>query len=361
MKTINRLPITDGYKMPAEYEEHSCSLFLWPERRDIWRNGARPVQSAITKLITTVSKYEKVIVGVTSSQFMNAKKSLPENVQLFEVSYDDIWIRDTGPTFIKNGNNICGVDWTFNAWGGIAEGSYFPWNLDELLPQKVLEWFSADRYKSSLVVEGGAFHVDGEGTFIAIKECILNANRNPNLTLAKAEKVFSDYLGITKFIWLNKGLHLEENNGHIDNMCSFLKPGEVVMAWTNNKNDPQYEISKDAYEILSNATDSKGRKLVVHKLILPQALYITEDESSGIEYSQFAIPRLKGDRLPASYINFYFVNGGVIIPKFGCEEDKIAYQQFIKFFPSREIVQIDSREFLIGGGGIHCLVQQVPK
>ena len=361
MRTITTLPFIDGFRLPAEFEEHACSILLWPERRDIWRNGARPVQLAITKLITEISKFEKVIVGVTSSQFMNAKNLLPENVQLMEVSYDDIWIRDTGPTFIKNRDSIRGVDWTFNAWGGVSGGSYFPWNLDELLAQKVLEWFSTDRYKSTLVVEGGAFNVDGEGTLIAIKDCILNTNRNPKLTLEKVEKVFSDYLGIKKFIWLNEGLYLEENNGHIDNMCSFLKPGEVVLAWTDNKEDPQYEISRDAFDILSNATDLMGRQLIVHKVKIPKALYISEDESLGIEHSQFAIPRLKGDLLPASYINFYFVNGGIILPKFGCEEDDITLQQFKKYFPSRNIVQIDSREFLIGGGGIHCLTQQVPK
>lgn len=360
MRTLKTKPYEDGFYMPAEFSEHRATLIFWPERRDVWRNGARPVQRVIKQLATIISKFEKVIVGVTRDEFLNARSMLPEDVSVFEISYDDAWIRDTAPAFVTNGKELRGVDWEFNAWGGLNGGSYFPWMLDNIVPQKVLEWLHADRYKASITLEGGAIQVDGEGTLIAIKDCILNPNRNPNMDQTEVEQILSDYLGVKKFIWLEKGLYLEENNGHIDNMCSFIRPGEVFLTWTENINDPQYERSYQAYEILSKSVDAKGRSIKVNKLNLPKPLYITEKEADGIELSEYALPRLKGDRLPASYLNFYFVNGGVIVPRFNCEEDELALAQFKKVFTERVVVQLDAREILLGGGGLHCMTMQIP-
>lgn len=360
MITLKTKPYEDGFYMPSEFSEHRATLILWPERRDVWRDGARPVQRVIKELATIIAQFEKVIVGVTREEFSNARSMLPENVSVFEISYDDAWIRDTAPAFITDGGKLRGVDWEFNAWGGLNGGSYFPWMLDNMIPQKVLEWFDADRYKAGITLEGGAIQVDGEGTLIAIKECILNSNRNPGMSQAEIEQVLHDYLGIKKIIWLEKGLYLEENNGHVDNMCTFIRPGEVFLAWTDNINDPQYEISQRAFEVLSKSMDAKGRLLKVRKLVLPDPLFITEEEARGIELSEYALPRLKGDRLPASYLNFYFVNGGVIVPKFNCAEDEMALVQFKKAFLDRTIIQIDAREILLGGGGIHCMTMQIP-
>lgn len=360
MRTLKTKPCDDGFYMPAEFSEHKATLILWPERRDVWRDGARPIQRAITKLANIIVKFEKVIVGVTRKEFMNARKMLSEDVLVYEISYDDAWIRDTAPAFVINGDELRGVDWNFNAWGGLNGGSYFPWMLDDLIPQKVLEWLHADRYKANITLEGGAIHVDGEGTLIAVKECLLNPNRNAGVSQDEMEQVLHDYLGIKKIIWLNKGLYLEENNGHIDNMCSFIKPGEVFLAWTDDVNDPQYDISHEAYQILSNSVDAKGRKIKVRKLELPKPIFITEEEAKGIELSEYALTRMAGDRLPASYLNFYFVNKGIIVPKFNCSKDEIALKQFKKVFDNRTIVQFDVREMLLGGGGVHCMTMQIP-
>lgn len=360
MRTRTTKPTLDGFHMPAEFDEHFATLLMWPERRDIWRNGARPVQRIIVQLAETISQFEKVIVGVLPTQFMNAKSLLPDNLSVMEVTYDDIWCRDTGPSFITNGTELRGVDWVFNSWGGIDEGSYYPWELDDLLPQKILEWFSADRYKCDMVLEGGAIHVDGEGTLIAIKSCILNKNRNPNKNISDVEEILKDHLGVSKIIWLENGLYLEENNGHIDNICSFIRPGEVLLAWTEDPNDPQYAVSHSAYKILSETPDAQGRNLRIHKLLMPPPQFMTQDESDGVEFSQYAIPRLGGDRLPASYMNFYFINGGAIVPKFGCREDDLAMDVFRSVMPERKIIPIPAREFLLGGGGIHCVTAQIP-
>lgn len=360
MRTLTTNPYEDGFYMPAEFSEHRATLILWPERRDVWRDGARPVQRVIKELASIIAKFEKVIVGVTRDEFLNARSMLPENVSVFEISYDDAWIRDTAPAFVTDGKELRGVDWEFNAWGGLNGGSYFPWMLDNIVPQKVLEWLHADRYKASITLEGGAIQVDGEGTLIAIKDCILNPNRNPNMNQTEMEQMLYNYLGIKKIIWLEKGLYLEENNGHVDNMCSFIRPGEVFLAWTDNVNDPQYEISHNAYEILSKSVDAKGRSIKVRKLKLPEPLFITGEEADGIELSEYALPRIKGDRLPASYLNFYFVNGGVIVPGFNCAEDEVALTQFKEVFTGRTVIQLNVREILLGGGGLHCMTMQIP-
>lgn len=346
--------------MPGEFEEHLATLLLWPERRDIWRDGARPAQRSLRDLAIIISRYEPVIVGVTSSQFMNARHMLPKEIPVVEVSYDDAWIRDTAPAFITNGDSLKGINWRFNSWGGVEEGSYFPWMLDDLLSRKIAEWFRMPLIDAPFVIEGGGIHVDGEGTLIACKDCLLNPNRNPGVSENAIEAYFHDALGIDKVIWINRGLYLEENNGHIDNMCAFVRPGTVLLAWCNDENDPQYEISKDAYEVLKNETDAKGRPMEVIKMPLPPNIYITKEEEEGIETSLYALPRLKGDKVPASYINYYFINGGVIVPQFNCAQDKEVLDIFLKVFPDRDVIGFNPHEFLLGGGGVHCMTMQVP-
>lgn len=350
-----------GFRMPAEFEEHSATLLLWPERCDVWRGGAKPAQQAVADLAKEISAFEPVVVGVTAGQYMNARNMLPNDISVFEISYDDAWIRDTAPTLITDGIELRGVDWIFNAWGGIEEGSYFPWMLDDLVARKIIEWFGAKRYRMDIVLEGGAIHVDGEGTLIAIESCVLNKNRNPNKRKEEIEEKFHDFLGVTKVIWLKRGLYLEENNGHIDNMCAFVRPGEVVLAWCDDEEDPQYEISREAYEILSDSLDARGRKLTIHKLPMPKPLYMSDEESSGLDKSNYALERNAGDRLPASYVNFYFVNGGVIVPKFSCDMDEQVMRLYKRIFYDRRIIPVNVREFLLGGGGVHCMTTQIPQ
>jgi agmatine deiminase len=367
----------EGYCMPAEFSEHRATWMLWPERTDIWRLGGKPAQHKFTVIANTLSEYESVIVGVNQSQYENARNRLSERVRVIELSYDDAWIRDTGPTFLVNKNGeLCGVDWFFNAWGGIGHvsedggwnltGSYFPWKLDDLVARKVLEIESVKRYRCPLLLEGGAIHVDGKGTLIATKECI--QGRNPNMTAARIEEILSKYLGVKNFIWLDRGLYLEENNGHIDNMCCFADERTILLNWCDDSNDPQYEISLEAYEILSKANNSSGSSYNIIKVSQPPALCITDEEYSGVDSSEYAIQRLSNNRLPASYINAYPCNGAILIPSFATsfderplEYDIAALKAYQEAFRDREVIQISSRELLLGGGGIHCVLQQVPK
>jgi agmatine deiminase len=347
--------------MPGESEPHAGTWMLWPERPDNWRDGARPAQQAFVAVASAISQFEPVTVGVNQRQFDHARASLPPQVRVVEISSNDAWVRDTGPTFVVNGRGeIRGVDWRFNAWGGLHGGLYFPWDLDERVAQKVLEIEDADHYAAPLVMEGGAIHVDGEGTLFTTGECLLNPNRNPQLSKADIERLLAEYLAVERFVWLDKGIFQDETNGHIDNICAPVRPGVVALAWTDDRNDPQYEISKDAFERLSAATDARGRRLEVVRIHIPAPVLITAEEAAGVDRTRDTLPRKAGDRLAASYVNYYVCNGGVIVPTFDDPQDRPALNTLAKLYPDRRVVGVPAREILLGGGNIHCITQQQP-
>ena len=357
---IDSTPRKDGFRMPGEFENHAGTWMLWPERPDNWRLGAKPAQKAFAQVAIAISQFEPVTMGVSQAQFSNARSMLPGNIRVVEISSNDSWMRDCGPTFVSNGMSIRAVEWEFNAWGGLTGGLYFPWDMDNLVACKVAEIERVDRYKAPLVLEGGSIHVDGEGTLITTRECLLNPNRNPDLSQVQIESLLVDYLNITKIIWLNRGIYNDETSGHVDNICCFIRPGEVALAWTDDKNDPQYEISLENFELLQAATDARGRKLIVNKVHLPHPVLITQEESEGVDHIEGTLPRQGGDRLAASYINFYLCNGGAIVPIFNDPLDTPGLQQLQQLMPERKVVGIYAREILLGGGNVHCITQQQP-
>ena len=347
--------------MPGEFERHLGTYMIWPERPDNWRYGAKPAQKVFAKVAGAISEFEPVTVCVSHAQYQNARAQLPSEVRVVEMSNDDSWMRDCGPTFVTNGSEIRGVDWEFNAWGGLVDGLYFPWDKDDAVAGKVCELECVNRYRTDgFVLEGGSIHVDGEGTLVTTEECLLSDGRNPDMTKSEIEEKLREYLGIEKIIWLPRGIYLDETNGHVDNIFSFVRPGEAVLAWTDNKDDPQYEISNAALDVLLRETDAKGRKINVHKLHLPSPVLITEEESEGVDAIDGTLPRNPGDRLAASYANFYIANGAVFLPLFGDEKDEDAKNLLSHLFPEREVIGIYAREILLGGGNIHCITQQVP-
>ncbi|WP_099973993.1 agmatine deiminase [Lactobacillus terrae] len=362
MKTLQSSPQKDGYRMPGEFENHKGVYILWPERPDNWRDGAKPVQHTFVKVAEAISQFEEVTVGVSDRQYTNARHMLPDNIKVVEISNDDSWIRDCGSTFVVNDKgDIRGVDWTFNAWGGLVDGLYFPWDKDDRVAQKVTEMENTDRYRlDDFVLEGGSIHVDGEGTLIVTEECLLSEGRNPQLSKDQIESILKEYLNVEKIIWLKRGIYLDETNGHVDNIANFVEPGKIALAWTDNEDDPQYEISKENYDILVNSTDAKGRKIEVEKLYLPSPILITKEESEGVDAVDGTLPRLEGDRLAASYVNYYTANGGIVFPMFNDPMDDKARETLQKLYPDRKIVGIPAREIILGGGNIHCITQQVP-
>ncbi|HZW02750.1 MAG TPA: agmatine deiminase, partial [Anaerolineaceae bacterium] len=238
---------------------------------------------------------------------------------------------------------------------------YFPWDRDDQVARKVAEIEWVDRYKAPIVLEGGSIHVDGEGTLLTTEECLLNPNRNPSLSREELEAVLKDYLNIQKIIWLSRGVYNDETNGHVDNIACFIRPGVVALTWTDDKDDPQYEISQDAYRRLSEAVDACGRKLEIHKIHQPGPIYITAEESQGVDAIEGTLPRQAGDRLAGSYINFYLANGGAVVPVFDDPHDPAAVAALQALMPERKVVTVPAREILLGGGNIHCITQQQPK
>jgi agmatine deiminase len=360
-RTLDSNPRRDGYRMPGEFEPHAGCWLLWPERPDNWRLGAKPAQQTFATLAAAIAASEPVTVGVSAAQFAHARRLLPAAVRVVELSANDAWVRDTGPTFVVNDRGgVRGVDWRFNAWGGLQGGLYFPWDRDEAVAQKIIEIEGCERYRAPFVLEGGSIHVDGQGTLITTEECLLNPNRNPGLSRAEIETLLKRYLDVEAIIWLGKGVHLDETDGHIDNLCAYVRPAEVVLTWTTDRNDPQYEISRDAYDRLMDARDARGRRFKVHKLHQPGPLHMTAEEAAGIDAAEGTQPRTAGHRLAASYVNFYIGSRRIVAPLLDRKRDTDALNRLQALFPKREVVGVPGREILLGGGNVHCVTQQVP-
>jgi agmatine deiminase len=360
-RTLTRTPQADGYWMPGEFERHAGTWMLWPERLDNWRAGAIPAQTAFAAVAAAIARFEPVSIGVSAAQYEFARAQLDARVRVIELSSNDAWMRDVGPTFVVNAaGKRRAVDWQFNAWGGLNGGLYFPWDQDALVAQKLAAVEGVDRYAAPLIMEGGAIHADGQGTLLVTEQCLLNRNRNPHLSKAEIESLLCKYTGASTIIWLGDGVINDETDGHIDNLACFARPGEVCLTFPASKRDPQWGVSSEALERLHAARDARGRKLKVHRLPSPGPLRMTAAEAAGVQHRAGAKPRAAGERLAASYANFYIANGGIVMPLLDSRTDAAAIAQLKRIFPEREVVGVPGREILLGGGNIHCITQQVP-
>jgi len=359
--TLETTPAADGFRMPAEFEPHSGCWMAWPERTDNWRLGAKPAQAAFAAVAEAIAASEPVTVAASDAQFENCRAALPAEVRVVEVSTDDAWMRDIGPTFvIDEDGRRRGVDWRFNAWGGTEGGLYFPWDRDDRAAAKVLEVEGNDRYRAPIVLEGGAIHVDGKGTVLTTEQCLLNPNRNPEISREQVERALLDYLGAEKVIWLGAGVFEDETDGHVDNLACFARPGTVLLTWTDDQDDPQHRISRDARERLEAATDARGRAFEIILLPSPGPLHISAEEAEGVDAVAGTAPRRAGDRMAASYVNFYLGNSRIVYPLLDPRHDDEAEAILRRAFPERAVVGVAAREILLGGGNIHCITQQVP-
>ncbi|MBE5961573.1 MAG: agmatine deiminase [Lachnospiraceae bacterium] len=363
MKILHTTPAADGFFMPAEFEEHDGCFMIWPERADSWQYGGIAAKKAFAKVAMAIAKSEEVTMLASAAEYDTARRMLPEYIRVVEMSTDDAWARDCAPTFVKNKEGeVRGIDWYFNAWGGLVDGLYFPWDKDNKVARKVCDLERLDCYDArDFVLEGGSIHSDGEGTVMVTEACLLSKGRNPDMTKDEIEEKLKQYLGAKKVIWLERGIYNDETNEHVDNICAFVKPGEVVLAWTDDEEDPQYELSKSCYDILSQETDACGRKIVIHKLPLPKPICMQKEECEGLAWMEDEPTRTDGERLAASYVNFYISNGAIVMPSFGDPADHAAAEILGELFPEREIIPISARDILIGGGNIHCITQQLPK
>lgn len=359
--TLTSTPAADGYRMPAEWDDHAGCFLVWPERGDNWRDGAKPAQRVWRTLIETIATTEPVTVLVSARQYAVARALLSDHIRLVETTTNDAWVRDTGPSFVTNdASDVRGVSWSFNAWGGLRGGLYFPWDADDLVGPKICDLERVPAYRPDIVLEGGSIDIDGEGTVLTTEECLLNDNRNPHLSREQIEEQLHAHLGTSKVIWLPRGVLHDETDGHIDNFARFAAPGVVMLTWTDDVDDPQFERSAEALAILEGETDAAGRPLTVVRIHQPGPLSITADEADGVDLVPGSQPRVAGERLAGSYVNSYIGNGIVVLPVFDDPRDADAIATYELLFPGRRVATVPGREILLGGGNVHCITQQLP-
>ena len=340
MTVHNTLPKNDGFRMPAEHDPHAGTILIWPFRGDSWPYGGGKAQAVFSRLAALIAESEKVLVCVPEREYNKARSSLPDEIELFTVETDDSWARDYAPTFVTDGKTLRGINWRFNAWGGSYDGLYDSWENDDALAPSLCAHLHCDVYDAHhIVMEGGAFHTDGEGTVITTESCLLSPGRNPDLSKAQIEDALCLYLGAEKIIWLPSGIIDDETNGHVDNICAFTYPGNLVL----------------------RETDAKGRLFNIHFLPMPEPVLVTKYECDGLDLLNGEPVRSPGERLAASYANFYISNSTVIVPGFDDPADEAARLVIAGLFPDRRTITLQSREVLIGGGNFHCLTQQIPK
>lgn len=334
-------PARDGYAMPAEWAAHTRTWMCWPCRTEAWGGpeGLLRAHQATARIARAISSFEPVVMAARPQDALEAKLATAGKIEIYEVALDDSWARDMGPTFLSGpGGARAGVAWQFNAWGN----KYHPYTNDAALAGRILARAGAAAYAAPLVCEGGAIHSDGEGTLITTEQCLLNPNRNPNLTRQQIEERLALFTGARKIIWLGEGFSDDETDGHVDNIACFAAPGRVIVGVPAAKSHPDYEPVMEAIRRLGEARDAAGRKIEIVEIVQPR--------KQATDW--------RGRPLQASYVNFYLANGGVVMPSFDDPNDEAARAGIADCFPGRDILQIDALDIVQGGGGIHCITQQ---
>ena len=356
-------PCDEGYRLTADFERQSASYIIWPERPDNWRDGAKPAQQTFAKLAEMIAEVQPVTMLVNEDQQKNARSMLSERVRVVEMRRTDAWMKDYGPFFVKNKDGLVrAVSFNFNAWGGLIDGLYFPWDKDIEVASKICDLDGIDYYDSSVIIEGCALHTDGQGTIITTEDVLLSEDRNPAMTKEKMESILKEYLGAKKIIWIKHGYFMDETGGDIDNLLNFTAPGRLVLNWTDDQNHVMYETCRDIERVLKNSSDANGQKFELIRLPLPKKeLRLTEQEAETVDYVNGLMPRDQGQLLTATYVNYVTVNGMVIVPEFNDENDALAKRILQNEYPNRKIVGLPAREVLNGGGGLHTIVDNRPE
>lgn len=333
-------PAADGFFMPGEWAPHTRCWMAWPCRKDLWGSGLDAACDAYAEVADAISQFEPVTMIARGDEVASVSMRTTAKVATLPLGHDDSWIRDNGPSFlVDRQGNLAAVDWVFNSWGE----KYKPYDLDAAVAEVLLDRIKVRRYAAPLVLEGGAFHVDGEGTLIATEQCLLNANRNPGKSREEVEQILRDYLGVEKILWLPRGLVDDETDGHVDNLLTFVKPGTVLALTTGDANDANHPVLQENLQRLRAFTDAQGRQLEVIELEQPRARYDAA-----------------GRRLSLSYVNLYIANGGVVMPVFEDANDQKAMDIVNKAFVGRKVTGVPALDIVAGGGAIHCITQQQP-
>jgi agmatine deiminase len=354
----NHLRLLSSYRMPAEWDPHLATYLVWPHNLDTWPGKFEPIPALFAQMAAAIANFEplRVLVAdpdaIASVCSMIAKAPTPDGaptrmdrIDVVTIPTNDSWVRDHGPIFINRVASASGgshaqiaLDWRFNAWGE----KYGRYDLDDVVPRRLGERYGFEIVEPGIVLEGGSIDVNGAGSLLTTEACLLNPNRNPSLSRAEIEEYLKVYLGVAHILWLADGIAGDDTDGHIDDLARFVAPRKIVTVVENDPADANYNVLNDNLARLRALRDEHGRAFTIETLPMPPALY-HEDT-----------------RLPASYANFYIVNGGVIVPTFDCATDAVALAILGRLFPGRRVVALPATDLVWGLGAVHCLTQQHP-
>lgn len=344
--------------MPAEWARHTATYLVWPHNRDTWPGKFAPIPRIFARMAVALAHFEplRILIHDTSvgDEVLALIRATPgpfgdavqlERIELLPIPTNDSWIRDHGPIFV---NRLGGapptapgqiaLDWRFNSWGE----KYGPYDFDDVVPRRLGERYAFPVAEPGVVLEGGSIDVNGAGTLLTTESCLLNPNRNPNLTRAEVEGFLRVYLGVSQILWLGAGIAGDDTDGHVDDLARFTALDTIVTVVEEDPADANYAALRDNLARLRAMRDPRGRPFRIETLPMPPALHYN------------------GTRLPASYANFYIANGGVVMPTFACPADELAAATLARLFPGRRVARIPSTDLVWGLGAIHCLTQQHP-
>ena len=343
-------PRAAGWRWPAEWEPHAATWLSWPHNRQTWPGRLAAAESAFVAMVRALAGRERVRINVADAAMEGrVRRRLGEGgvdagapVEFHAFPTDDAWVRDHGPVFLvregRGERERAVVDFRFDAWGG----KYPPWERDDAIPARVAAALGLPRFAADFVLEAGSVDGDGQGTVLTTEACLLNPNRGPRRTREWMEQRLHDFLGAEQVLWLGDGVAGDDTDGHVDDLTRFVAPGRVVTALATDPRDPNHAPLAENLRRLRGMRDARGRPLELATLPMPPPV------------------RVGGERLPASYANFYLANRVALVPVFDVPSDERALKVLAELLPQREIVGISARDLVLGLGAVHCLTQQEP-
>ena len=336
-----------GFFFPAEWEKHEATWLSYPHNEDSWPGKIETIFPSYHLFIKTLTEVETVHINVQDDameqrvrQALHDADAFMVNIEFHRFPTNDAWCRDHGPAFLLNhkepGRRAL-VNWDHNAWGG-----KYPYDLDTQIPARIADALGIEMFEPHIVMEGGSIDVNGKGDLLTTRSCLLNPNRNPQLSQEQIERQLCDNYGVDNIIWLGDGIAGDDTDGHVDDLSRFVDDDVIVTAVESNREDENYEPLQANLKLLNSCRLLNGKQPTIVELPMPDPVY------------------WDGQRLPASYANFYICNGLVIFPTYKCHNDNRAAYILEECFPSREVVGIDSTDIIWGLGSFHCLSQQMP-
>ncbi|MGL3807760.1 agmatine deiminase family protein [Paeniglutamicibacter sp. R2-26] len=336
MTNLIPTPADSGFSMPAEWAPHSACIMIWPARRELWQDRFDEAKRDYAAVARAIAAFEPVVMLCNPGLAAEVVAHCGAGVEPLEVQVDDSWARDSGPAFVTNDQgDVALVKFGFNAWGN----RWHPHDQDALVPDRVAKHFGVPMFNAPFVLEGGAFLVDGEGSLLTTEQCLLNPNRNPGLSKEEIEQGLKDYLGVKTVTWLPYGHSLDVGpagtDGHIDGVAQYAGPGHVLLEVPSDPASTEYERARANLAVLQGSTDAAGRELQVSIL----------DPHPDTE---------------VAYANHYLANDAVIVPVGGDGRDEEILEFLGGVYPDRTVVGVPGETIAFGGGGPHCITQQVP-